>query len=558
MKSRHVIYGWRRLREIALILVFLSGLSPFAHALYFAEEFQPWLAAEGREGNFYTCLPDGGRPRGSMCQFTRAGTVRRFHPFPGVYVGGQPNVLGTYPTGRVSVGQEGAIYGSTLYGGVFGRGVVFRLEPRGAYTALHHFEVGGGYVGPSFAASNGDVFSTTGYEPQKMVHLHRDGRRAYSTVPGTAALFIENADHEAIVATYHYQPGPNPYYGKLWRLTPDDQFVAFADLDGLPRHMILLKDGSFVCAAGDKIVQVSSSGQVATLHQFTTPSEGLSPIFLVVAKDGNYYGNTAEGGLENSGTVFRIASDTLEFTVLSHLHRAGPLGPGVVWVKSVLPFWAAASAGNIPPRAHDDFVDAASLRPGAPGGLPSRVVSVLRNDSDANRNPLTVVSVSTPAHGEAAFDFVRQKITYTATAADIENDAFSYTIVDGNGGSATAQVIIRTAAAGAYLGDVSSPPNATTGDPGSVAGTLSVRVTAARTYTARLDLLGRVYRFVGRFNDWNTSGAVLASNWRLGTSLGISLWLRPNGADWTVEATIHNGTPPPYSPPYSASCVAAP
>ncbi|HEV7402293.1 MAG TPA: choice-of-anchor tandem repeat GloVer-containing protein [Chthoniobacteraceae bacterium] len=530
-----------------------SGLAPFVQAGYFADDFLPWTAAEGRDGNYYCGLLEGGLPGGELCRFTRGGTLRRLQRFAVVRYGPAHLERGTNPSGRLSVGQDGAIYGTTYDGGVFAAGVIFRVDPRGAYTTLHHFESGGGYPGATLAASNGDVYATTGYDRQKMVHLHRDGRSVYSATPGTAVLFSENANHEVILATFSYvaPPGaPAHFVGQLWRVTADDQFVAVADVDGIPKQLILLQDGSLLYVGSDKIQRVSTTGQVTTVHQFTVPGEGLDPLFVVEAKDGNYYGNTRIGGLENSGTVFRIASDTGDFTVLSQLRRAGPLGPGMVWLKSVLPLWTAASAGNIRPRALDDVVEAASLQPRAPGGLPMRVVSVLRNDADADHDPLSVVSVSTPSHGVAAFDFVAQKITYTANAAHVENDAFSYTIVDGSGGSANGQVIIRANAAGQYLGDVSSLPNATTGDPGTKVGTLSLSVNTARVCTARLDLLGRVYRFARPFNDWNGTGVVLANNPRLGTSVDLALWLRPNGAGWTVEATIRKD-----GQPYAASCV---
>lgn len=522
---------------------------------YFVDDFQPWAAAEGRDGNYYTSLLEGGFPGGSMCQFTPKGTVRRFGPFPRIRVSPQAAPFGTHPEGRVSVGQDGAIYGSTREGGVFGGGLVFRIDPRGTYTTIHHIRIFGyGYKGPTFVASNGDVYATIGYDPNWMLHLHRDGRDVASVVPGSLLVFAENASHEVIAGTYKVvqKPGfPTTYAGQLWRVTAEGQFVPLADLGGgTPRQLTLLPDGTFLCLAGDEILKVSMSGEVTTVHQFASPFHGLNPDFLVVGKDGNYYGSTSAGGLERSGTVYRITADTHEFTVLRHLHLDHRFGHGVVWLKSVLPLWTAARAGNILPRAYDDFVEAASLKPSPAGALPARVVAVLKNDSDANRDPLTIVSVSTPSRGVAAFDYVAQKITYTPNTTNTENDAFSYTIVDGSGGSATGQVIIRARAGGSYQGTVSSPANPNTGDPGTSVGTLAVRLNDARTYTARLDLLGRVYRFTRRFNDRNTSGVVLESNPRLGTSLGLELWLRPNGAGWTVEATIRKN-----SLPYSASCV---
>ncbi len=68
-------------------------------------------------------------------------------------------------------------------------------------------------------------------------------------------------------------------------------------------------------------------------------------------------------------------------------------------------------------------------------------VAVLANDSDPDGDPLTIQSVTQPAHGVATIN-ANGTVRY-APAQDYEGpDSFSYTISDGNGGTATALVTI--------------------------------------------------------------------------------------------------------------------
>src|SRR6185503_5121255 len=64
-------------------------------------------------------------------------------------------------------------------------------------------------------------------------------------------------------------------------------------------------------------------------------------------------------------------------------------------------------------------------------------IAVLANDSDADGGTLSVASVTTPGHGTATING-DGTVTY-APAADYNGaDSFTYTITDGQGGSATA------------------------------------------------------------------------------------------------------------------------
>lgn len=67
-------------------------------------------------------------------------------------------------------------------------------------------------------------------------------------------------------------------------------------------------------------------------------------------------------------------------------------------------------------------------------------INVLANDSDADGDPLTVSAIGTPLHGAATTD--GQTITYTPNLSFVGVDSFTYTILDGRGGAATATVTI--------------------------------------------------------------------------------------------------------------------
>ena len=67
-------------------------------------------------------------------------------------------------------------------------------------------------------------------------------------------------------------------------------------------------------------------------------------------------------------------------------------------------------------------------------------IAVLANDFDVDGDALSIVSLGAPALGVATTDGA--SVLYTPAANVHGTDAFTYTIADGNGGSATAQVVV--------------------------------------------------------------------------------------------------------------------
>lgn len=71
----------------------------------------------------------------------------------------------------------------------------------------------------------------------------------------------------------------------------------------------------------------------------------------------------------------------------------------------------------------------------------SITIPVLNNDSDPDGDPLSLIAVSQPAHGRV--QIVGSQVTYIPDAKYFGSDQFTYTISDGNGGSASATVSIN-------------------------------------------------------------------------------------------------------------------
>jgi uncharacterized repeat protein (TIGR03803 family) len=70
---------------------------------------------------------------------------------------------GSYPTGRLAADSAGNFYGTTLFGGNAGAGVIFKLDAAGNYSVLHSFTNSDGSApyGGLFADAAGNFYGTT-------------------------------------------------------------------------------------------------------------------------------------------------------------------------------------------------------------------------------------------------------------------------------------------------------------------------------------------------------------------------------------------------------------
>lgn len=525
-------------RRHLLVAALLGLLAAAAEAQDFWFNFFPTTTRLGRDGRFYNNFYGDQRlPGGAILTFTGAGTPRVFSEFPRLYA--SPYFLrgGVNPTGLLSVGQDGALYGTTREGGAFSFGTVFKLEMNGRRTTLHHFQEYG-YKGQALSARNGQLYVLDSYGPYFLLRLAPAGSSVRIDLGADyPAELCETAGGEIVLSTYRPAYRQDPV-GYLYKVDAADQVQLFATLGSAsdhstaasPRNLLPQADGSII-ALTDKIVRVSPDGTVSVLHDFAVPFEGQLPRQVFQGEDGSLIGETATGGLEYSGTVFRFNPANGEYTVLEHLPAPGRREFGGVWLKHYFPYVVEATRGNRPPCARTDFVSDTALRR-------STRIDVLRNDSDANRDPLSIVTVGTAQHGAVTFDAEKQQVDYTPNSVQAEYDSFSYTIVDGKGGTAEGRVYIRPDRAGRYQGAVTSVASEESGDPGTLVGSLNVRVNSAGVLAGSIALFERRFAFSGAFNERNIFGTPLVVNQQLGWMTSLQLWLKPVGSGWEIEATV--------------------
>lgn len=87
-------------------------------------------------GNFYGVTISGGTGNnGVIFQMTPAGAVTLLHSFCS-----ESNCAdGTTPNAGLTLGSDGNFYGTTIYGGAFGEGVIYQMTPSGTFKVLYSF-----------------------------------------------------------------------------------------------------------------------------------------------------------------------------------------------------------------------------------------------------------------------------------------------------------------------------------------------------------------------------------------------------------------------------------
>ncbi len=129
-----------------------DGSAPFAGLL------------QASDGNFYGTTQSGGdRGEGTVFRVTPDGIFARLYSFcaqSGCTDGG-------YPKAALIQGADASLYGTTVYGGAYSGGTVFKITTDGVLTTLYAFCAqsgcldGGGPTGRLLQATDGEFYGTT-------------------------------------------------------------------------------------------------------------------------------------------------------------------------------------------------------------------------------------------------------------------------------------------------------------------------------------------------------------------------------------------------------------
>ena len=241
----------------------------------------------GADGALYGSTEFGGtNGSGTLFRVETDGSFTKLHEFNGVD--------GWRPSAALVVGPDGMLYGSTLYGGtngnISGRGTLFRLEPNGTFTKLHDFNDVDG-ANPSAAlvvGSDGALYGLT----------QGGGRSGYGT------LFREETN--GTFTNLHYfkgTDGANPSAALV--VGPDGALYGSTPQGGGTNGNIPGRGTLF---------RLETNGTFTKLHDFNFTDGYELVAALVVGPDGALYGSTEYGGTNGTrlggyGTLFRLETN---------------------------------------------------------------------------------------------------------------------------------------------------------------------------------------------------------------------------------------------------------
>jgi uncharacterized repeat protein (TIGR03803 family) len=268
----------------------------------FGDGFNPSAGLiQGIDGNFYGTTTQGGANNaGTVFKITPAGVESIVYSFTGV------DGDGFAPYASLIQTSDGTLYGTTASGGANSAGTVFSVTPEGMETVLHSFGAGSdGQLpyAPLIQGSDGNFYGTTA--------------KGGSTNTGTV-FKITPAGAETVLYSFRglvngIYDGEYPYAGLIQG--SDGNFYGTTTIGG--------------SAGTGALFKMTPAGVETLVHSFgTIATDGVNPYSaLIEGNDGNFYGTTEYGGEYTYGTVFKITPEGAE-TVL-HEFGAGNDGAAV-------------------------------------------------------------------------------------------------------------------------------------------------------------------------------------------------------------------------------------
>jgi uncharacterized repeat protein (TIGR03803 family) len=300
---------------ILLILVGLVGPTAFAQGTWKEEVLYSFTGGtDGKHpyagligdaaGNLYGVGHEGGAyGHGTVFKLDTTGKLTVLHAFAG-----QPSD-GDTPFGVVLRDAAGNLYGTTVYGGAYNHGTVYKLDPTGKFTLLYSFA-----GAPSDGANPftdlhrdaaGNLYGTTYYGG--------DGACNDSGGVGCGTVFKVNprSHQETVLHSFAGHP------------TDGAHFHAGVMLEAAGNlYCVSIQGGAYDSGTVFKIGAVS--GQETVLHSFAgQPSDGAHPHATLISDTaGNLYGTTMNGGAYDHGSVFKL--DTTGTLTLLHSFAGQP------------------------------------------------------------------------------------------------------------------------------------------------------------------------------------------------------------------------------------------
>jgi uncharacterized repeat protein (TIGR03803 family) len=289
-----------------------------------------------KTGNLYGATTAGGASgTGTVFKVTSTGTESILYSFTG-------ETTGSDPEATLAIDAAGNLYGTTIAGGKYGNGVVFKLtlakSGKWLETVLYSFAGGTDGAVPVAGVtvgSTGNIYGTTSaggtYGYGTVFELTRSGTTWTETIlhnfangdDGSipyAGLIIDKSGNLYGAATQ----GGNGGGGTVFELSPSSGTYTFNVLYSVPgwgisgsfRDLMLSStgiiygtthcDGNNSAGTVWELTPASGSWNYTLLYTFTGGTDGLYSFSNLVMEKGKLYGTTNEGGADGFGVVFEV------------------------------------------------------------------------------------------------------------------------------------------------------------------------------------------------------------------------------------------------------------
>ena len=214
---------------------------------------------------------------------------------------------GQQPNGGLISDAAGNLYGTTLYGGTYGFGEVYKLTPnsKGGWTETVIFSFNGttdgdGPMGALVFDAAGNIYGgTIGGGSQS------DGT-IFQLTPHAGAAWTER-----VIWNFHGKDGVNPNGGLIFDKA-GNLFGTTTSGGGLGRQSCI----NLGCGTAFRLSPgANGKWTLTTLYAFQGQSDGSNPNSrLAIDSAGNLYGTTTEGGILGTGlgygVVFKLSSSS--------------------------------------------------------------------------------------------------------------------------------------------------------------------------------------------------------------------------------------------------------
>jgi len=215
------------------------------------------------------------------------------------------NSDGANPQASLIMDAKGNLYGTTLGGGTYGYGTVFKLDPSGNQTVLHSFagnlDDGGTLNANLIMDASGNLYGTT-YQG--------------SAPSGAGTVFrLDPAGNETIL--HRFTGGSDGAHPESGLIMDAEGNLYGTTFDG----------GAYGIGA---VFKLDPSGNETVLHSFTGGSDGWMPYAgLIMDDQGNLYGTTfsSNAPAQGNGVVFKLdpaGSETVLYTFTGGRDGAWP------------------------------------------------------------------------------------------------------------------------------------------------------------------------------------------------------------------------------------------